>query len=146
MPSPCPHDGEKQPPEASPPSAPDAPAPASSADDDLQLAREEERSRSIKILQLAERSTPARFIDDEDDKLRFTLADCMLVTFGISLGLAGGTWIHPGWFTLGVGVIVLLGLAFHHIHPPETHCMQLAWVTLLAGYLASVIAAWAKME
>lgn len=124
---------------------PSAPNPLSSEDDDLQLAREEVRSPVIDIQHLAERSTPARFIDDEDDKLRFTLADCMTVTVGVSLGLAGGTWIHPGWFTLFVGVMVLVGMAIHHITPPATHRMQVAWITLLAGYLASVVAAFAKM-
>ena len=70
----------------------------------------------------------------------------MVLMFGISLGMAGGTWIHPGIFSLLMGVIMLAGLAIYHFDPPETHRMKVVWIPLFAGYLTSVIAAMIKFS
>ena len=118
--------------------------PPASIDDEYQISEPAESPSTHGFRDASEKSSPERLLPGGENKFRCSIADLMILTFGISLGMAGGTWIHPGLFSLLLGLIMLGGLAIYNIDPPETHRMKIAWASLLAGYISSVIAAMIK--
>ena len=75
---------------------------------------------------------PARF--------RFSVFDMLVVTFAISVGLAGGKWMPAGVFALLMGVVTVGGLIIVELYPPQSRAGWLAWVAIVLAYLS----AWAS--
>ncbi|WP_425619423.1 hypothetical protein NA78x_003164 [Anatilimnocola sp. NA78] len=72
---------------------------------------------------------------------QFRLTDLLVITAGVGLGLAGGSWLPRDVFAAILGLITLIGLMAVHIYPPETRLGKLLWGTLVLAYLISVVAA-----
>jgi hypothetical protein len=72
---------------------------------------------------------------------QFRLTDMLVVTAGIALGLAGGSWMPRDIFAAVLGLVTLGALMLIHFYPPETRQAKLLWGTLVLAYLISVAAA-----
>lgn len=72
---------------------------------------------------------------------QFRLTDLLIITAGVGLGLAGGSWMRRDIFAAVLGVVTLLGLMLVHIYPPESRLGKVVWGTLVLAYLVSVGAA-----
>jgi hypothetical protein len=72
---------------------------------------------------------------------QFRLTDILIVTAGVGLGLAGGSWMPRDMFAAVLGLVTLLGLTLVHIYPPESRLGKVLWGTLVLAYLVSVGAA-----
>jgi len=72
---------------------------------------------------------------------QFRLTDLLIVTAGVGVGLAGGSWLPRDLFAAILGLITLIGLMLVHVYPPETRLGKLLWGTLVLAYLISVVAA-----
>jgi hypothetical protein len=72
---------------------------------------------------------------------QFRLTDLLIVTAGVGLGLAGGSWMPRDIFAAILGLITLLGLMLVHVYPPESRLGKVLWGTLVMAYLISVVAA-----
>ncbi|WP_254508411.1 hypothetical protein [Anatilimnocola floriformis] len=72
---------------------------------------------------------------------QFRLTDLLIVTAGVGLGLAGGSWMPRDIFAAILGVVTLIGLMAVHIYPPESRLSKVLWATLVMSYLISVVAA-----
>ncbi|QDU28449.1 hypothetical protein ETAA8_35490 [Anatilimnocola aggregata] len=72
---------------------------------------------------------------------QFRLTDILIVTAGVGLGLAGGSWMQRDIFAAILGLVTLIGLMLVHVYPPETRLGKLLWGTLVLAYLISVVAA-----
>jgi hypothetical protein len=72
---------------------------------------------------------------------QFRLTDLLIVTTGVAVGLAGGTWMRRDVFAAVLGLITLLGLMAVHIYPPQSRLGKVIWGTLVLAYLVSVGAA-----
>ena len=75
---------------------------------------------------------------------RFSIFDLLIVTLGVAIGLAGGTWIAADLFAAILGLITLFGLLLVHLFPPQTRFGKLIWAALVLGYIAAVFAALLK--
>lgn len=75
------------------------------------------------------------------NEYQFRLTDILIVTAGVGLGLAGGSWMPRDIFAAVLGLITLLGLMLVHVYPPESRLGKVLWGTLVMAYLISVIAA-----
>lgn len=75
---------------------------------------------------------------------RFSVADVMMITFAVAVGLAGGSWMPSDVFAAVLGLITLIGLLVVHLHPPETHAAKLVWAALVIAYIMAVFAALLK--
>ncbi len=74
-------------------------------------------------------------------RFRFSVLDLMVVTAGISVGLAGGTWMPPQVFALCMGLLTVGGLIVVEMYPPESRSGWLAWIAVVLAYLAAWLAA-----
>lgn len=72
---------------------------------------------------------------------QFRLTDLLIVTAGVAVGLAGGSWMRRDVFAAVLGLVTLLGLMAVHIYPPESRLGKVIWGTLVLAYLVSVGAA-----
>jgi hypothetical protein len=72
---------------------------------------------------------------------QFHLTDILIVTAGVGLGLAGGSWMPVDIFAAVLGLITLLALMLVHVYPPENRLGKVLWGTLVLAYLISVAAA-----
>ena len=77
-------------------------------------------------------------------RVQFSMADLMIVTVGIGLGLAGGTWMPAELFAAVLGLMTLVGLLGVHLSPPESHLARLIWGTWVLAYFIAVAAAVAR--
>lgn len=75
------------------------------------------------------------------NEYQFRLTDLLIVTAGVGLGLAGGSWMPRDMFAAILGLVTLLGLMLVHLYPPETRQSKVLWGTLVLSYLISVAAA-----
>ncbi len=75
------------------------------------------------------------------NEYQFRLTDILIVTAGVGLGLAGGSWMPRDIFAAVLGLITLLGLMLVHVYPPESRLGKVLWGTLVMAYLISVVAA-----
>ena len=75
------------------------------------------------------------------ERFQFSMFDMMVMTIGVAVGLAGGTWMPPEVFAAVLGLVTLVGLVLVHVNPPETHATRLAWGTLVMAYIIAVFAA-----
>jgi hypothetical protein len=74
-------------------------------------------------------------------RIRFSVSDLLVVMVGISVGLAGGTWIAPSIFAGLMGLVTLVGLLLVHLYPPQSHTGRLVWGTTVLAYVLAVLAA-----
>ncbi len=72
---------------------------------------------------------------------QFRLTDLLIITAGVGLGLAGGSWMPRDIFAAILGLITLVGLMAVHVYPPESRLSRVLWGTLVLAYLISVGAA-----
>jgi hypothetical protein len=72
---------------------------------------------------------------------QFRLTDILIVTAGVGLGLAGGSWMPRDIFAAVLGLVTLLGLMLVHVYPPESRLGKVIWGTLVLAYFISVGAA-----
>ena len=72
---------------------------------------------------------------------QFSIADMMILTVGVAVGLAGGSWLPTDVFAAALGIITLLGLLVVNFHPPESRVAKLLWGTLVLAYVIAVMAA-----
>jgi hypothetical protein len=112
------------------------------ADDDFKLRPPDGPGRE-RIERFLEPSPLAAMPVDPPPKseYQFRLTDILIVTAGVGLGLAGGSWMPRDIFAAILGVITLIGLMVVHIYPPETRLSKVLWGTLVMSYLISVVAA-----
>jgi hypothetical protein len=74
-------------------------------------------------------------------EFQFHLTDILIVTAGVGLGLAGGSWVPVDIFAAILGLVTLLALMLVHVYPPEGRLGKVLWGTLVMAYLISVLAA-----
>ena len=112
------------------------------ADDEFQLRPPDGPGRE-RIEKFLEPSPLAAMPVDPPPKseYQFRLTDLLIVTAGVGLGLAGGSWMPRDIFAAILGVVTLIGLMCVHIYPPETRLSKVLWGTLVLSYLISVVAA-----
>jgi hypothetical protein len=72
---------------------------------------------------------------------RFGITDLLVVTSGVAIGLAGGTWMPADFFAAILGLATLLGLLVVHLFPPQTRLGRLLWAALVTGYITAVFVA-----
>ena len=72
---------------------------------------------------------------------QFRLTDILIVTAGVGLGLAGGSWMPRDIFAAVLGLVTLIGLMLVHVYPPESRLGKVIWGTLVLAYFISVGAA-----
>ena len=65
----------------------------------------------------------------------------LVVTTGLAVSLAGGTWMPPEVFAAVLGLVTLIGLLIVHLHPPESRFAKLVWGTLVLSYIVAVVTA-----
>ena len=79
-------------------------------------------------------------------RFQFSLVDLMIVTAGVGLGLAGGTWMPADYFAGIMGLLILGGLILVHFYPLESHGAKLAWGTFILAYFVALLAAVFRRE
>lgn len=79
-------------------------------------------------------------------RYQFSLVDLMIVTAGVGLGLAGGTWMPADYFAGIMGLLILGGLILVHFYPLESHGAKLAWGTFILAYFVALLAAIFRRE
>jgi hypothetical protein len=72
---------------------------------------------------------------------QFRLTDILIVTTGVGLGLAGGSWMPRDIFAAVLGLFTLIGLMLVHIYPPQSRLGKVIWGTLVLAYFIAVAAA-----
>lgn len=111
----------------------------SSAEEELRLAPTDCRSRE----ELCPQLVPPEIVelDDAPPKFQFSVIDLLVVTLGVSVGLAGGTWMPADYFAGIMGLLVLGGLILVTIYPFESRSGWLAWGTFILAYVVAVATA-----
>lgn len=111
----------------------------SSAEDELRLAPTDCPSRE----ELCPQLVPPEIveIDDAPPRFQFSVTDLLVVTLGVSVGLAGGTWMPADYFAGIMGLLVLGGLILVTIYPFESRGGWLAWGTFILAYVVAVATA-----
>lgn len=112
------------------------------ADDDFKLRPPDGPGRE-RIEKFLEPSPLAAMPEEPPAKseYQFRLTDILIVTAGVGLGLAGGSWMPRDIFAAILGLVTLLGLMLVHVYPPESRLGKVLWGTLVMAYLISVVAA-----
>ena len=72
---------------------------------------------------------------------QFSLADVMLLTAGVGVGLAGGTWMPGKMFAAVLGLALLIGLLIVSWRPPESRLGKVIWASCVIAYFTAVLAA-----
>jgi hypothetical protein len=72
---------------------------------------------------------------------QFSVRDIMLITVGVSVGLAGGSWMPSRAFAFALGLATVLILLVVSFCPPQTHTGKMAWTALLIAYFSALLAA-----
>jgi hypothetical protein len=110
------------------------------ADDDLRLAPPDCPSRG----ELCPQLVPPEITEFEEPlppRFQFSLTDLMVIMLGVSVGLAGGTWMPADYFAGIMGLLVLGGLILVTLFPFESRSGWLAWGTFILAYVVAVITA-----
>lgn len=73
--------------------------------------------------------------------VQWSISDLLVVTTGVAISLAGGTWMPPQVFAAVLGLVTLIFLLIVHLHPPESRLAKVIWGTLVFAYILAVVAA-----
>src|SRR5690242_12292270 len=60
---------------------------------------------------------------------QFSLSDVMILTVGVAVGLAGGSWMPTDLFAAILGMATLAGLLVVSLYPPDSHLGKLIWAS-----------------
>jgi hypothetical protein len=72
---------------------------------------------------------------------QWSISDLLIVTTGLAVSFAGGTWMPPEVFAAVLGLVTMIGLLVVHLHPPESRLAKLVWGTLVLSYIIAVVTA-----
>ena len=72
---------------------------------------------------------------------QFSVGDLLILTVGVAVGLAGGSWMPTDVFAAVLGLCTLLGLLVVSWRPPRSHLGKVLWATLVLAYVIAVFAA-----
>ena len=75
---------------------------------------------------------------------RFSITDLLVITAGVAIGLAGGTWMKADVFAAILGLVTLFGLLVVHLFPPQSRLGRLVWAALVVCYITAVLTALAR--
>ena len=116
-------------------------APTSKSDDDDFVVRSPEcRSREELEREMAD---PIQLPPPPQPKppTQFSVRDIMLLMIGVSVGLAGGSWMPSQTFAFALGLVTVLILLVVSLHPPQTHMGRMAWAALVIAYFSALLSA-----
>lgn len=111
------------------------------AADELRLQPPDCPSRDEFLAQIAPLTLPEPAVPSPPPRFQFTLIDLMVVTVGVAVGLAGGTWMPADYFAGIMGLFMLGGLVLVHFFPLQSRGARLVWGTFILAYFVAVIAA-----
>jgi hypothetical protein len=74
-------------------------------------------------------------------RAQFSLSDVMILTVGVAVGLAGGSWMPTDLFAAILGMATLMGLLIVSLYPPDSHLGKLIWASFVIAYFMAVVAA-----
>lgn len=119
----------------------DRPASESAGDDEL-LLRPPECPSSADFRRRFERTElPPTDVPPPDPRFQFSLVELMVITLGVAVGLAGGTWMPPSMFAGVMSILAMAGLLAIHFYPPESRSGWLVWATVFLAYFVAVVVA-----
>jgi hypothetical protein len=72
---------------------------------------------------------------------QFSLGDVMVLTVGVAVGLAGGSWMPGKAFALLLGLVLLVGLVIVSWHPPQSRLGKVIWTSCVIAYFTALLAA-----
>jgi len=76
---------------------------------------------------------------------QFSIRDAMLLMVGLSVGLAGGSWMPSDAVAAVLGMVTVLGLVVVTLYPPESRLGKLIWASLVVAYFTALLAAIIRM-
>src|SRR5689334_7705976 len=104
--------------------------PQSTSDDDFLLRPPECRSREELERELAD---PIVLPNPPPPAapFQFSIGDVMLLMVGVSVGVAGGSWMPARTFGFALGLMTILVLIAFTLHPPQSRTARLVLTTVL---------------
>jgi hypothetical protein len=114
--------------------------PQTTSDDDFRLRPPECRSREELERELAD---PICFPEAPPPAapFQFSIGDVMLLMVGVSVGVAGGSWMPARIFGFYLGLLTILVLIGFTLHPPQSRTARLVLTTVLVAYFSAMLAA-----
>lgn len=117
-------------------------SPPDVAEDEFQLRAPEGLSEKERLDRT--RQLPPVSPRTEPPRRQFSLASLLVVTFFVSLGLAGQNWLPPVIYAGLLGLMVIGAMFWVIISPPETAGEKLVWWGLNVAYITAILVAVAR--
>ena len=75
------------------------------------------------------------------ERFQFHIADLMLMTVAVSIGIAGGLWVPGVLFAAVLGVLTLVGMALDMVFEISDRRFNVFWLACIVAYLVASLAA-----